>query len=104
VIYLPLFSAPDCAVVPPYGEYYFVVFEPSTTGPSGTFPSCPGLYMGGSPPCYGPTRTSAARGQDYVGGGTGFSYTLSAFDTNGIATGQMSTTDGLVPLVVKNCP
>jgi len=31
-------------------------------------------------------------------------YTLSAFDSTGIAKGQMDTTEGIVPLVVKNCP
>ena len=103
-IYLPLFSAPDCAIVPPYGEYYFVIFEPSTTGPAGTFPSCPSLGTGGSPACYAPARESTGSGEDFVGGGANLSYTLSAFDANGIATGQMNTTDGLVPLVVKNCP
>jgi hypothetical protein len=33
----------------------------------------------------------------------GETYTLSPFDANGIATGQMNTTEGIVPLVVKNC-
>jgi hypothetical protein len=33
----------------------------------------------------------------------GFTYTLSSFDANGIATGQMNTAQGIVPLVVKDC-
>ena len=100
-IYLPLFSAPDCAVIPPYGDFYFVIFEPATAGPAGTFPSCPGLGMGGSEPCYAPAQ-SPVNGQTFEGA-PGFTYTLSAFDANGIATGQMNTLQGIVPLVVKNC-
>jgi hypothetical protein len=34
-------------------------------------------------------------------GGPGRTYTLSAFDQNGIATGQMQTLQGITPLVVK---
>ncbi len=30
-------------------------------------------------------------------------YTLSPFNAEGIATGQMNTTEGIVPLTVKNC-
>jgi hypothetical protein len=34
----------------------------------------------------------------------GGNYVLSAFNADGIATGQMNTDEGIVPLVVKNCP
>lgn len=98
---LPLFSAPNCAVDPPFGEYFFVIFEPSTAGPAGTFTSCPGLGTGGTPPCYAPTREGSFGGM--FEGAPGLTYTLSDFDSNGIATGQMETTEGIIPLVVKRC-
>jgi hypothetical protein len=101
-IYLPLFSAPDCAVNPPFGEFFFVIFEPAATGPAGTLPSCPGLGMGSSEPCYSPALAGGAGNQIFEGG-SGLTYTVSAFDSNGIATGQMDTMEGIVPLVIKNC-
>jgi hypothetical protein len=100
-IYLPLFSAPDCAVNPPYGDFYFAIFEPVTAGPEGTFPSCTGYASNSSGPCYAP-GLQGEFGNPFEGG-PGLSYTLSAFDANGIARGQMDTLQGIVPLVVKNC-
>lgn len=101
-IFLPLFSAPDCSVVPPYGQSYVVTFTPATSGPSGTFPACPQDSVGGPMPCYQPEVTIYPSITDFetVPGG---SYTLSAFNADGIATGQMNTNEGIVPLVVKNC-
>ena len=99
-IYRPLFSAPDCAIVPPYGAFYYVDFEPQTAGPNGTFPSCTGFMNSGPTPCYLPAY---GEGFGIFEGGEGFTYTLSSFDSNGIATGQMNTVQGIVPLVVKNC-
>ena len=100
-IYLPLFSAPDCAVNPPYGDYYFAIFEPATAGPAGTFPSCIDFVASSSGPCYAPGLEGNS-GNAFEGG-LGLTYTLSAFDANGIATGQMGTLQGIIPLVVKNC-
>jgi hypothetical protein len=34
----------------------------------------------------------------------GGNYTLSAFNGDGVASGRMDTTEGIVPLVVKKCP
>jgi hypothetical protein len=42
-------------------------------------------------------------GNQIFEGGSGLTYTVSAFDSNGIATGQMDTMEGIVPLVIKNC-
>jgi hypothetical protein len=100
-IYLPLFSAPDCRVVPPYGQAYLVYFEPADTDPSGTLPACLSGAGVSAVPCYFPSV--AANGvidSETVPGGV---YTLSAFDANGIARGQMNTNEGIVPLVVKSC-
>jgi hypothetical protein len=47
-IYLPLFSAPDWRIVPPYGDYYAVVFQPASAGPAGVFAAC--LVYGTGPP------------------------------------------------------
>lgn len=99
-IYLPLLSAPDCTVVPPYGERYVVQFLPSTSGPAGTFPSCTS-FTDGTMPCYVPAR--GEEGSTYFEGTSGLTYTLSTFDSNGIAMGQVGTLQGIVPLVVKNC-
>jgi hypothetical protein len=101
-VFLPLFSAPSCQVVPPYGEYYGAVFQPSGVGPTGTFPYC-NVYGGGPMPCYVVELQVMSGGIDdeSLPGGT---YNLSAFNADGIATGQMNTTEGIVPLVVKNCP
>jgi hypothetical protein len=101
-IFLPLYSAPDCNVVPPYGESYAVMFfDPVTGGPSGTFPACPVNSLP-TTTCYSPEPFLYPGIGDFeiVPGGM---YTLSAFNADGIATGQMNTTEGIVPLVVKNC-
>jgi hypothetical protein len=86
---------------PPYGDFYFAIFEPATAGPEGTFPSCTGYTASSSGPCYAP-GLEGEFGNPFEGG-PGLSYALSAFDANGIATGQMDTLQGIVPLVVKNC-
>jgi hypothetical protein len=97
-LYVPIFSAPSCALAYPLGEYYLVRLSASFA-PVGTFPNC------GGAPCY-----SVERWEGDPGGGTNYQnlpngiYTLSAFDTDGIARGQMNTIDGIVPLVVKYCP
>ena len=99
-ILLPLFSAPDCnAVQPPYGETYAVGFQPGTVGPSGTFPACSAAITEG---CYQPYLVFS-EGFTQVNNATGGVYTLSSFNADGIATGQMNTAEGIVPLVVKNC-
>jgi hypothetical protein len=100
VIYLPFFSAPDCSVIPPFGEAYIVAIVPGTAGPSGTFAAC--NTPPGTSPCYEPEVFYVPSTQNFevVKGG---SYTLSPFNADGIATGQMSTNEGIVPLVVKNC-
>jgi hypothetical protein len=86
-IYLPLFSAPDCTVIPPYGDSYWVEFRPEGAsggaGPSGTFPIC----SFNTPPCYGP-QINGANGWDGVDGDM---YTLTAFGGDGLATGHMDT-------------
>jgi hypothetical protein len=98
-LFLPLFSAPGCSIVPPYGECYAVQFE--GTGPVGSFPAC-SQTSAGPTPCYEPTLILWEGATDFesVAGGI---YTLSAFNAAGIATGQMNTAEGIVPLVVKNC-
>jgi len=100
VLLLPLFSEPDCNVVPPYGESYGVTFLPVSAGPNGTYPACQDVKN--QPPCYRvePFLFPGLGDYETVPGGT---FTLSAFDANGIATGQMNTSEGVVPLVVKNC-
>jgi hypothetical protein len=101
-IMLPLFSAPDCSVLPPYGQFYGVFFNPSSAGPSGTFPACP--PSGGPTPCYEPqqyTRDDGISDWENVPGGK---LVLSAFNGEGIATGTMNTAEGIVPLTVKKCP
>jgi hypothetical protein len=100
-IFLPLFSAPDCTVVPPYGDAYLVVFQPGGAGPTGTFSACSPMPPGPTP-CYSPEIFDTPGVADFesVPGGA---LTLSPFNAAGIATGQMNTTEGIVPLVVKNC-
>ncbi|MGO8999285.1 MAG: hypothetical protein ACLQVI_38660 [Polyangiaceae bacterium] len=100
-IFLPLYSAPNCGVVPPYGESYAVAFQPADAGPSGTFPACSQTSTGPTP-CYEPEPFVFAGIGNFenVPGGI---LTLSTFNADGIATGQMNTTEGIVPLVVKNC-
>jgi hypothetical protein len=105
--YLPFFSASDCSVIPPYGEAYTVGFRPSPSfppygdggggaGPNGTFPAC---NVNNNPCCM--VTIDGMGSNDTTPGDT---YTLSAFDGDGIATGQMNTNQGIVPLVVKSCP
>jgi hypothetical protein len=99
VVFLPLFSEPDCLVVPPYGEYYAVSFDPSTSGPTGTFEACASTPAA---PCYQPqTAVGKTWWPEIVDGGM---YTLSEFDDAGIASGKMNTNEGIVPLIVKRCP
>jgi hypothetical protein len=100
-IFLPLFSAPACNVVPPYGDAYLVAFQAGGAGPTGTFPAC-SQTSPPSTPCYSPEILIQAGIMDFesVPGGT---LTLSPFNASGIATGQMNTAEGIVPLVVKNC-
>jgi len=100
-VYRPLFSEPSCDVVPPYGQYYEVFFAPSNAGPSGTFAECVGGPQ--QPRCANVNITDISSGlmTETVDGGM---YTLSAFDNGGIATGQMDTAQGIVPLIVKKCP
>jgi hypothetical protein len=96
----PLFSAPDCAVVPPFGETLVAAFKPTTAGPTGTFPAC---GENGPSPCYETERMTwdGAYNWETVPGGM---LTLSAFNADGIATGMMDTSEGIVPLAVKKCP
>jgi hypothetical protein len=97
----PLFSIPDCNVVPPYGDSYAAIFSPATAGPSGTFPACSQPNPGHSD-CYEPQIYNDINEQfESVHGGQ---LVLSAFDSDGIATGTMDTAEGIVPLIVKNCP
>ncbi|HEY1695515.1 MAG TPA: hypothetical protein VGG39_25270 [Polyangiaceae bacterium] len=100
-VYVPLFSAPDCSVIPPYGQSYAVSFRPSGSGvgPSGTFTACWGNT---APTCYDVSYWNSADGSLHASEGD--SYTLSAFDGDGLATGQVETNQGIVPLVVKSCP
>ncbi len=102
-LFRPLFTAPDCRVVPPYGESYAVAFQPMTAGPTGTFPACTQSGGHGATPCYEPEILieGGSYSWEQVPGGQ---LTLSDFDANGIATGMMNTTEGIVPLVVKKCP
>jgi hypothetical protein len=79
-----------------------IQFFPTDTGsgPSGTLSACPALPSG-SATCYLPgISVGTGFSEEVVPGGV---YTLSAFNADGIATGQMNTTEGIVPLVVKNC-
>jgi hypothetical protein len=98
-LYLPLFSAPDCIVIPPYGSYYNVAFVPpgQGIGPSGTFPTC----AGNNGPCYQPMIDQTGGS---VANSPGDTYTLSAFGGDGLASGQMNSDQGIIPLVVKSCP
>jgi hypothetical protein len=102
VVYVPLFSAPACVVIPPYGDSYVVHFEPPDAGPAGSFPAC----LPNAPTtldCYQPGRLDfpGSFATERVNGGV---YTLSPFDDAGVAVGQMDTTEGIVPLHVKDCP
>jgi hypothetical protein len=98
-VYLPLFSAPSCEVIPPYGLIFAVDFRPVGSGPVGTFSANCGSA---TTPCYEANLTSNGAGLNTVST-TGGTYTLSAFSASGVATGQMSTAQGIVPLYVKNC-
>ena len=99
-VYMPLFSEPSCNVVPPYGQYYEVFFAPSNAGPTGTSAECVGGPQ--QPRCANVNITDISSGlmTESVDGGV---YTLSAFDSTGIASGQMDTAQGIVPLTVKKC-
>jgi hypothetical protein len=100
-VYRPLFSEPSCDVVPPYGQYYEVVFAPRDAGPTGTFAECVGGPQ--QPRCANVNITDISSGlmTEAVDGGM---YTLSDFDNAGIATGKMDTAQGIVQLIVKMCP
>jgi hypothetical protein len=101
VLFIPLFSAPDCNVLLPYGGAYSVTFQPNSAGPSGTFPAC--SQSGTNPTaCYQPQPFTIPGFSDPENVPRGM-YTLSSFDSDGIATGQMNTSEGIVPLVVKSC-
>jgi hypothetical protein len=98
-VFLPLFSAPDCTVIPPYGSYYEVDFEqPSGSGPSGTFGTC---YGTNNMPCYALSFAGSGPDENSAPSDT---YTLSTFGGDGLATGQMDSDQGIIPLVVKFCP
>jgi hypothetical protein len=102
MIYLPLFSAPACVVIPPYGDSYVVRFEPRDAGPVGSFPAC-ASNAPSALDCYQPGRLDfpGAGASERVNGGV---YTLSSFDDAGVAVGRMDTTEGIVRLRVKSCP
>jgi hypothetical protein len=102
VIYVPLFSAPDCRVVPPYGQSYIVAIRNAGADPSGTFPAC-SQTTSGTTPCYEPELlySPAEMSFETVPGG---SLSLSPFDSEEVASGLMNTTQGIVPLTVKDCP
>jgi hypothetical protein len=101
-IFRPFFSPPDCAAVPPFGDAYAAIFSPITAGPTGTFPSCsqPG---GGPMPCYETQIYTYATGDNSFQTVPGGKLTLSSFNSDGIATGQMDTPQGIIPLIVKAC-
>jgi hypothetical protein len=101
-IFRPLFSAPDCSVVPPYGEAYAAIFTPTSAGPSGTYPVC-AIGSQGPTPCY-ETQLYDSTGQSSFEAVPDGILVLSDFNGDGIATGQMDTAEGIVPLIVKKCP
>ena len=59
---------------------------------------------GGPKPCYEPEVYTYDTGASEFQAVPGGHLVLSAFNCDGIATGQMDTLQGIVPLVVKNCP
>lgn len=103
-LYLPMFSAPSCAVVPPFGESFRVQIEndqeTDLISPVGAFPAC---GVGAYGRCYVIDRAIASglENDERIDSGR---FQLSAFDGNGIATGGMDAAEGYVPLVVKSCP
>ena len=103
-IFRPLFSVPDCAAVPPYGDSYVALFAPTSAGPSGTFPVCSQSGTGGPMPCYDSQVYTYATGDSSYQVVPGGKLVVSDFNGDGIATGYMDTIQGIVPLVVKNCP
>jgi hypothetical protein len=59
---------------------------------------------GGPSPCYQTQVYTYATGDSSYQSVPDGKLVLSAFNSEGIATGQMDTAQGIVPLTVKKCP